>query len=81
MPASFASAFDDGRSGNIVDFGISGAWHGRSNAWYVSLGWEQSTWNGITNDLLRNFPGTSVPLRDRDSVVISAWMLGFFARF
>jgi hypothetical protein len=81
MPSSFASAFDDGRSGSIVDFGLAAVWHSSSDAWRISLGWEQSTWNGIVSDLVRNFPGTSVPLRDRDSVVFSAWMLGFYARF
>ena len=47
----------------------------------VWLGWEQQVWEGITTDYARNFAGTAFPLRDRDSVTISAYKLGVFVRF
>jgi hypothetical protein len=80
-PSGFAAVRDDGRSGNILDFDLVLAWH-NSNDWLrVWVGWEQSAWNGIAEDLVRNFPGTTVPLRPRDSVTFSSYKLGVFVKF
>jgi hypothetical protein len=80
-PSSFASVKDDGRSGNIVDFDLRIGWRNASDRFRVWLGWEQSIWNEIAQDPLRNFPGTTAPLRERDSVTFSGYKLGLYFRF
>jgi hypothetical protein len=80
-PSSFASITDDGRSGNIVDFDLRIGWRNVSDRFRVWLGWEQSIWNEIAQDPLRNFPGTTAPLRERDSVTFSGYKLGLYFRF
>lgn len=77
----FAELKDDGRSGQIREFDIVASWHGANDRVRISLGWEQSTWEGIADDLMRNLPGTVVTLRDRDSVVFSGYKLGLLFRF
>jgi hypothetical protein len=76
-----ATLTDDSRSGTIRDFDLVVAWHLRNDKYRVSLGWEQSTWESISTDLMRNLPGTTAPLRDRDSVTFSGWKIGFFVLF
>jgi hypothetical protein len=80
-PSSFASITDDGRSGNIVDFDLRIGWCNASDRFRVWLGWEQSIWSEIAQDPLRNFPGTTAPLRERDSVAFSGYKLGLYFRF
>jgi hypothetical protein len=80
-PSSLAEITDDSRSGSIQDFDLTVSWRVVGDAVRVWLGWEQQVWDGITTDLVRNFPGTAAPLRDRDSVVFSGYKLGVFVRF
>ena len=80
-PSSLASIKDDGRSGNIVDFDLRIGWRNASDRLRVWLGWEQSIWNEIAHDPLRNFPGTTAPRRERDSVTFSGYKLGLYFRF
>ena len=75
-PGSFAGIEDDGRSGNIRDLEIRASWHSLDDTYRIWLGWEQSTWEEIGADLLRNYPGTTAPLRDRESVTFSAYKVG-----
>jgi len=72
---------DDGRSGSIVDADIVVAWQSASGTIRVYGGWEQSIWDGVVTDLVRNFPGTIAPLRDRDSITFSGYKLGLGFRF
>jgi hypothetical protein len=80
-PSNSARISDDGRSGTIVDFDAGLTWHSSSDRLRVTFGWEQSVWNDIASDLVRNFPGTTAPLADRDSVTFSGYKLGMFFRF
>jgi len=80
-PAARATFADDGRSGTIRDVDVFAAWHSSGDAFRVLLGWEQGVWDGIARDLVRNFPGTSAPLQERDSVTFSGYKLGLFLRF
>ena len=73
---SGATFSDDGRSGNIFDFDVAAAWHNNNDSVVVLLGWEQQTWDGVPADMMRNLPGTSVVLRERDSVTFSGIKLG-----
>lgn len=72
---------DDGRSGSIVDADIVLAWQSSSGTIRVYGGWEQSIWDGVVTDLVRNFPGTIAPLRERDSITFSGYKLGLGFRF
>lgn len=80
-PSSLAEITDNSRSGTIQDFDLTVSWRAVGEAVRVWIGWEQQVWDGITTDLVRNFPGTVAPLRDRDSVVFSGYKLGVFVRF
>jgi hypothetical protein len=80
-PSSLAEITDDSRSGSIQDFDLTVSWRVVGEAVRLWVGWEQQVWDGITTDLVRNFPGTLAPLRDRDSVVFSGYKLGVFVRF
>lgn len=80
-PQSFAGVNDDGRSGTIRDFEITATYHVLSDRLRVWLGWEQSNWEEIASDRLRNFPGTAVTLSDRDAVTFSSYKLGILFRF
>lgn len=81
LPPSAGSSFDDGRSGTIRDFDVEGSWHLASERLRLSLGWEQSEWREIAADPLRNFPGTVIPLQEREAVVFSGVRLGLHLRF
>lgn len=81
VPTAQAFAFDDGRSGTQREVEATIVWHSAGDAFRLWFGWEQSVWEGIPTDLLRNFPGTSAPLRERDTVVFSGYKLGLFFRF
>jgi hypothetical protein len=81
LSQSFASVFDDSRSGTILDIDLKGTWHLIDDRLRFSFGWEQSNWEGIAADLMRNFTGSTVILRDRDSVVFSSYKLGVYFRF
>jgi hypothetical protein len=80
-PASFGSIKDNGRSGSIVDFDLVFGWRSGTDRLRFWVGWEQAIWNDIVTDLARNFPGTTAPLRDRDSVTFSGYKLGVYFRF
>ncbi|MCP3978189.1 MAG: hypothetical protein GY716_02500 [bacterium] len=79
-PASFSSITDDSRSGSIRDFAVEARFR-ITNGLHASIGWEQSQWDGIAVDRVRNFPDTSAPLGDRDGVVFSGYKIGLHARF
>ena len=72
---------DDGRSGSIRELDVRLAWYALDDRMKISLGWEQWTWDELAADLVRNFPGTSAPLRDRDEVVFSGYIVGFQLTF
>lgn len=76
-----SNVFDDSRSGEIRDFDINVVWSGQGDRLQLSLGWEQSNWDGLTSDLLRNLPGMTSTLRERDSVTFSGYKIGVFFRF
>ncbi|MDH3628532.1 MAG: Lpg1974 family pore-forming outer membrane protein [Acidobacteriota bacterium] len=76
-----AVAFDDSRSGEIRDFDVNLVWSTLGSQLELSLGWEQSRWDGLTADLLRNPTGLSTTLRERDSVTFSGYKFGVFFRF
>lgn len=80
-PSAFAAVRDDGRSGTILDFDLVFGWHNANDWLRVWAGWEQSVWGDIAADLVRNFPGTTAPLHERDSVTFSSYKLGVFVRF
>jgi hypothetical protein len=80
-PSNFSGFVDDSRSGTIVDAEAAVSWHNSSDRFRVSLGWDQSMWNDIVTDLVRNFPGTTAPLKERDSVSFSGYKLGLYFRF
>jgi hypothetical protein len=81
QPSSFASIIDDSRSGTIRDLDLVFAWHAMADSIRVYGGWEQSEWRDIATDLMRNLPGSTVVLRDRDSVIFSGYKLGVYLRF
>jgi len=72
---------DDSRSGRITEVDFRVNWHHSSGKYVVWAGWEQSDWDDISADLMRNFPGTVAPLRDRDSVTFSGYKVGVRVRF
>ncbi len=76
VPTAAVALSDDGRSGHTLDFDVQLAWHSSSDMFKVWLGWEQSRWEEIAADLVRNFPGTTAPLRDRDAVTFSGYKVG-----
>ena len=80
-PSAFAGITESGRSGSILDFDVVAGWSIRGDSIRIWVGWDQSIWDGIATDLVRNFPGTIAPLRDRDSVVFSGYKLGVSFRF
>ena len=73
--------FDDSRSGTIRDIELKGTWHLMNDRLRLSFGWDQSTWEAIAADLMRNFAGSTAPLRDRDAVIFSGYKLGVYFRF
>lgn len=81
LSSSFASLTDDSRSGTIRDLDLVFAWHTMADSIRVYGGWEQSEWSDIAADLMRNWPGSTVVLRDRDSVIFSGYKLGVYLRF
>ena len=80
-PASLAEITDDSRSGTQRDMELTASWFVVGEAVRIWAGWEQQVWEGIVTDQVRNFPGTSAPLRNRDSVTLSGYKLGVFVRF
>lgn len=80
-PAAVAEITDDSRSGETRDLELTVSWRIVGEAVRVWVGWEQQVWEGVASDLVRNFPGTLAPLRDRDSVTFSGYKLGLFVRF
>ncbi len=81
QPSSLATVNDDSRSGNQIEIDVRVNWHFAGDRFRVWAGWEQSIWNEIAVDVLRNFPGTSVSLAERDSVTFSAYKFGVFFSF
>jgi hypothetical protein len=79
--SSSASLQDDSRSGSILEFDLGLVWRLSRDKFRILVGWEQQIWDGIAADLMRNFPGTSAPLRDRDAVTFSGYKLGFGVLF
>lgn len=72
---------DDGRSGTIRDLDAALVWTTPNSGFSVWLGWEQSEWEEIAADLLRNFPGSTALLRERDSATFSGYRLGLSFTF
>jgi hypothetical protein len=81
VPPTRASLDDDGRSGSILDVDLAAALHFAEDRYRVTIGWEQSRWNDLSADLVRNLPGTSATLRERDSVTFSGYKVGLRVRF
>jgi len=75
--ASFSGFLDDGRSGSIRELDVTGGWRNPGNSLQVYVGWEQAEWMDIAADMVRNFSTTTSPLRDRDSVTVSGFKIGF----
>jgi hypothetical protein len=80
-PVSFAGRTDDGRSGTILDLEVSGGWRTEGDRLRIAIGWEESVWEGLTEDLMRNLPGAAVELGERDSVTFSSYKVGLHFRF
>jgi len=75
-PSSYVALSDDSRSGSMRDIEAALIWApgaGRVKLWF---GWEQSLWEQIASDQVRNLPGTAAPVRDRNSVTFSGYKLG-----
>lgn len=81
LSPSYASLLDDSRSGTIRDLDLRASWHLLDDRLRFSAGWEQSEWQDIAADLMRNFEGSTAPLRDRDAVTFSSYKLGVYFRF
>jgi hypothetical protein len=81
IAGSYAALTDDSRSGTIRDLDLILSWHLLADGVRVYGGWEQSEWRDIAADLMRNLPGATVELRDRDSVTFSSYKLGVYLRF
>lgn len=81
VAGAVATVFDDSRSGEIRDFDVAIEWTAWRDALRLSLGWEQSRWDGLPEDLLRNLTGSAAVLRERDSVTFSGYRLGVAFRF
>lgn len=81
QPTAVRTLTDDSRSGAIRDFEVGVTWLFSGDRLQLSFGWEQSDWEDIAADLMRNFPGTAAPLADRNSVVFSGYKLGVQFRF
>lgn len=67
---------DDNRSGTITDYDIMGVFH-LGEHFDLSVGYEQSTWQGISRDLMRSHWGQP----DRDEVGFAGWKVGVKWRF
>jgi len=80
-PGSFASVADDSRSGTIFDLDLRAVWNSESERLSVWVGWEQQVWEQLPLDLMRDFPGSPVPLRQRDEVVFSGYKAGLSYKF
>ena len=81
QPASLSTVNDDGKSGHTADFHVRTTWHNADDRLRVWIGWEQQEWSGIAEDTLRNFPGTAIPLDERDSITLSGYLAGVSYRF
>lgn len=81
LSPSFATASDHDRAGLIRDFDVGCYWRIAHDHFRVGVGWEQSSWDGVPSDLLRNSIGSSVNVADRDNVAFSAWKIGLYGRF
>ena len=80
-PASFSAFVDDSRSGSIQEIEFGAHWYLSQDKIRITVGWSQSEWQSIADDLMRNFPTTSAPLRDRPDVTLSAYLIGIHVRF
>jgi hypothetical protein len=72
---------DDGRSGTIRELDAALVWTAPIDGLSIWLGWGQSEWEEIAADLMRNFPGSTALLRERDSATFSAYKLGISYNF
>lgn len=80
LPATLATAKDD-RSGLIRDFDVGCYWRIADDHFRIGIGWEQSSWDDLPADLLRNNVGTLTVAPERKNVTFSSWKLGLYARF
>lgn len=78
---TFESSTDKDRSGLIRDFDVGCYWRIADDHFRVGVGWEQSSWDGVPNDLLRNNVTSLVNVADRNNVTFSAWKIGLYGRF
>jgi hypothetical protein len=81
IPSTLASDSDSGRSGVIRDFDIGVYWRLMKDHIRVGLGWEQSSWDGVPYDLLRNTTNSYVNVATRNNVTFSSWKVGFKYQF
>jgi hypothetical protein len=78
---TLASATDKDRSGLIRDFDVGCYWRIADDHFRVGVGWEQSSWDGIPHDLVRNTYASPINLAERNNVTFSAWKIGLYGRF
>jgi hypothetical protein len=76
-----ASAKDSNRSGVIRDFDVGCYWRLASDHIHLGLGWEQSSWDGVPYDLVRNTVTSLVNVQARNNVTFSSWKVGFKYQF
>ncbi len=81
LGSALATASDKDRSGLIRDFDVGCYWRIADDHFRVGVGWEQSSWDGVPNDLLRNTPGSLVNVPERNNVGFSGWKIGLYGRF
>jgi hypothetical protein len=76
-----ASDSDNGRSGLIRDFDVGCYWRLAKDHIRLGIGWEQSSWDGVPYDLLRNNVTSYVNVATRNNVTFSSWKVGFKYQF
>ena len=78
---TLASETDKDRSGLIRDFDLGCYWRIADDHFRVGLGWEQSSWDGVPQDLLRNNVNSILNVQERNNVTFSSFKIGFSGRF
>ncbi len=81
LGVTLASSRDKDRSGLIRDFDVGCYWRIADDHFRVGVGWEQSSWDGVPHDLIRNTQGSLVNVPERNNVAFSGWKIGLYGRF
>jgi hypothetical protein len=80
-PAASASDVDDNRSGRIQELDVGLMMFFMNDMLRIKIGYENSFWDGIPSDLLRNTNGSVANLGNRDDLSFSAYTLGLYLEF